>query len=295
MSLTTCCCWPRRPSAQRPSPRPRRAPADVVTGRILLGSCRYYEFRVVELDDREERTTIVAETAAQGRLRDFFGFNRARHAVLEAAILATRTEILPLERHARRLPQAGGAGRQDRWTEGAQRPSRSCTAMFTKRPCVMVCYRARASPPHEEPSRSRPHAEPAALRSPGMGAGGRPPVRRRRPHDRIARYRADRRAAPRWLTDGLLAARVARDHHPAFCTISRLRNQPDPGADLASKRAPRAPRAGCRHSALVRGRAGRPETRLVSKVRSLRARPSHRPRWSVRCGSARFLPRRSDR
>ena len=31
------------------------------------------------------------------RLRDFFGFNRARHAVLEAAILATRTEILPLD------------------------------------------------------------------------------------------------------------------------------------------------------------------------------------------------------
>ena len=33
----------------------------------------------------------------QGRLRDFFGFNRAKHAVLEAAILATRIHFLPRE------------------------------------------------------------------------------------------------------------------------------------------------------------------------------------------------------
>jgi hypothetical protein len=33
-----------------------------------------------------------------GRLRDFFGFNRAKHAVLEAAILATRTQFLPPDR-----------------------------------------------------------------------------------------------------------------------------------------------------------------------------------------------------
>ena len=80
-----------------PSPAPETRPADVVAGRILLGSCRYYEFRLIELDDREERTMIVAETTAQGRLRDFLGFNRARHAVVEAAILATRTEFLPLD------------------------------------------------------------------------------------------------------------------------------------------------------------------------------------------------------
>jgi uncharacterized protein len=80
-----------------PTPAPATRAADLVAGRILLDACRYYEFRVIELDDREERTMIVVETAAQGRLRDFFGFNRARHAVVEAAILATRTEILPLD------------------------------------------------------------------------------------------------------------------------------------------------------------------------------------------------------
>jgi hypothetical protein len=78
-------------------PRAEHRPADMVRGRILTGACRYYEFRVAELDDQAERTTIVAETVAQGRLRDFFGLNRAKHAVVEAAILATRTAFLPLE------------------------------------------------------------------------------------------------------------------------------------------------------------------------------------------------------
>jgi hypothetical protein len=72
-------------------------PAEVIAGRVLVESCRYYEFRVVDLDDRAERTTLVAETVAEGRFRDFFGFNRAKHAVVEAAVLATRASFLPLE------------------------------------------------------------------------------------------------------------------------------------------------------------------------------------------------------
>ncbi len=77
-------------------PFPATRPPSVVAGAILADACRFYEFRVVELDDREDRTRIVVETVAQGRQRDFFGFNRAKHAVLEAAILATRTAWLPL-------------------------------------------------------------------------------------------------------------------------------------------------------------------------------------------------------
>lgn len=72
-------------------------PAEAVSGAVLLGSCRYYEFRVTDLDDRQERTTIQVETVASGRLRDFFGFNRAKHAVIEAAVLATRIDLLPLD------------------------------------------------------------------------------------------------------------------------------------------------------------------------------------------------------
>jgi hypothetical protein len=69
----------------------------VITGQVLTDACRYHEFRVVEIDDRDERTTIVVDTVAQGRLRDFFGFNRAKHAVVEAAIMATRADWLPLD------------------------------------------------------------------------------------------------------------------------------------------------------------------------------------------------------
>lgn len=72
-------------------------PAEVVRGMVLIGACRYQEFRALTLDDREGRVTIEAEVVAQGRLRDFFGLNRAKHAVVEAAILATRTAFLPAE------------------------------------------------------------------------------------------------------------------------------------------------------------------------------------------------------
>lgn len=78
-------------------PFPAIRPTSVVAGAILADSCRFYEFRVLELDDRDDRTRIVVETVASGRHRDFFGFNRAKHAVLEAAILATRTAWLPLK------------------------------------------------------------------------------------------------------------------------------------------------------------------------------------------------------
>lgn len=78
------------------SPFPDMHPASVVDGMILSDACRHYEFRVAELDDRDERTTVIGETVARGRHRDCFGFNRAKHAVLEAAILATRTAWLPL-------------------------------------------------------------------------------------------------------------------------------------------------------------------------------------------------------
>jgi hypothetical protein len=71
-------------------------PADMVQGMILTHACRYHEFRVVVLDDREQRANITVETVAEGRFRDFFGFNRAKHAVIEAAVLATRTDFLPI-------------------------------------------------------------------------------------------------------------------------------------------------------------------------------------------------------
>ncbi len=77
--------------------------AAAVTGRILDDACRWYAFRVIASDDREERTRIDCEVVDQGRQRDFFGFNRAKHAVVEAAILATRVMILPGDKIRREM------------------------------------------------------------------------------------------------------------------------------------------------------------------------------------------------
>lgn len=64
---------------------------------ILRQACRWFKFKVWSVDDSDARTHIVAKTEACGRQRDFFGFNRAKHAVIEAAILATRIHILPAD------------------------------------------------------------------------------------------------------------------------------------------------------------------------------------------------------
>jgi hypothetical protein len=76
-------------------PLPVLFPATQVRGFVLQGACRYYEFLVRSLDDRQERVEIEAEVVRVGWLREFFGFNRAKHAVVEAAILATRIHLLP--------------------------------------------------------------------------------------------------------------------------------------------------------------------------------------------------------
>ena len=81
----------------KPNPLPALVPAEAVEGYILADACRWHAFRVRELDDRQPRTNIAVDVIESGRLREFFGFNRGKHAVLEAAILATRVGILPAE------------------------------------------------------------------------------------------------------------------------------------------------------------------------------------------------------
>jgi hypothetical protein len=72
-------------------------PAEAVAGRVLIDTCRYYEFTVRTVDHTEERVSFHVETVLQGRFGDWFGFNRAKHAVIEAAILATRTDFHPAD------------------------------------------------------------------------------------------------------------------------------------------------------------------------------------------------------
>lgn len=75
-------------------PDPETGPAEAVRGRILAGACRAYEFRIAGRADDSLRPRLTAVVLRAHDLRPFFGFNRARFAVVEAAILATRVHLL---------------------------------------------------------------------------------------------------------------------------------------------------------------------------------------------------------
>jgi len=76
---------------------PAHHSAAVVSGFVLDDACRAYEFRAVSFDDSEQRMRMDCEVVREHRQREFFGFNRAKHAVVEAAILATRVHLLTRE------------------------------------------------------------------------------------------------------------------------------------------------------------------------------------------------------
>lgn len=106
----------------QPDPLPRLDKATAIDGFIVADACRWYAFEVESLDDRDERTKIVARSVDSGHLRDFFGFNRAKHALIEAAILATRVHLIPadelladLERLAQPIAKTGGGAELRAW------------------------------------------------------------------------------------------------------------------------------------------------------------------------------------
>ena len=76
---------------------PPTVPADRVRGFVLADCCRAYEFVVRKVDDSRERIHLEADIVRTHRVRDFLGFHRAKHAVIEAAILATRFHLLPAD------------------------------------------------------------------------------------------------------------------------------------------------------------------------------------------------------
>jgi len=70
-------------------------PATVVRGVVLADCCSWRELKVRAIDSTPPRSRIETEVAYRGTRREFIGFNRASHAVLEAAIYATRLHLLP--------------------------------------------------------------------------------------------------------------------------------------------------------------------------------------------------------
>ncbi len=73
---------------------PAMHPATRVNGYVLDDCCRWFEFEVDSVDASDARSRMPATVVHRGECRPFSGFNRARHAVLEAAILATRLHLI---------------------------------------------------------------------------------------------------------------------------------------------------------------------------------------------------------
>jgi hypothetical protein len=81
-------------------------PAQRIAGVVLADCCAWREVEVVSADRTPPRSRIETRVVHQGTNRDFIAFNRAHHAVLEAAIYATRVRMLPrpfLESELQRL------------------------------------------------------------------------------------------------------------------------------------------------------------------------------------------------
>ena len=99
-------------------------PAETVAGRVLASCCRYYELTVIDRDRGTPRERFVCRVTRTGTLREFFGFSRAKHAILEACILASRRHMIPagtladeIGRLAPLVDKAGSAADVAAWTE----------------------------------------------------------------------------------------------------------------------------------------------------------------------------------
>jgi hypothetical protein len=68
-----------------------------VRGVVLADVCSWRELEVRSIDSTPPRSRIEMAVVHRGVAREFIGFNRARHAVLEAAIYATRLHLLSRE------------------------------------------------------------------------------------------------------------------------------------------------------------------------------------------------------
>lgn len=73
-------------------------PADTIRGLVLKDACSYYECSVVHADTAHERADFRCRVSKKGVLREFIGFSRAKNAIIEAAILATRVRFLGAEK-----------------------------------------------------------------------------------------------------------------------------------------------------------------------------------------------------
>lgn len=66
-------------------------------GWVLTDACHWYALKLDDFDLSDQRAVAKARVVKSHIQRPFFGWNRAKHAVLEAAILASRKQLFSPE------------------------------------------------------------------------------------------------------------------------------------------------------------------------------------------------------
>jgi uncharacterized protein len=78
-------------------PHPPTRPAAAVDGAVLADACSWREVAVDAIDATGPRVRVTTRVVGRGVGREFIGWSRAAHAVLEASILASRVRRLPAD------------------------------------------------------------------------------------------------------------------------------------------------------------------------------------------------------
>lgn len=71
----------------------------------MIDCHRWFAVEVESIEHDNLKSQMDCRVVRSGTVRPFFGFNRGKHAVIEAAILATRTHLLPADEIANQLNQ----------------------------------------------------------------------------------------------------------------------------------------------------------------------------------------------
>ena len=73
-------------------------PAEKISGQVLNCALAHTEVELVHIEDDEIRPKLFCKAVHSVNHAPFTGFNRAQYSVLEAAILISRLNMIPLER-----------------------------------------------------------------------------------------------------------------------------------------------------------------------------------------------------
>jgi uncharacterized protein len=76
-------------------PQPPTRPTATIEGAVLEDACSWREVTVDAIEASGPRARVTTQVVERGSGREFVGFNRASHAVLEASIIASRARWLP--------------------------------------------------------------------------------------------------------------------------------------------------------------------------------------------------------